>query len=688
MKRPQRLAAVLLVVATATIGLGVPASAATASTVGVTLTTTESGDLGAGSALRTQVAINNRTTVDTVPATATLTVASTPFTSRAALAAWFAGTTKSSTAGRKVAAVSVPAVTAKLSATVELDAASDALPFTKAGVYPVSVSVGDGTTVIGTARTAVAWNGASAATVPVSIAVPLTVPAGNSDFLTAAELSTYTGPAGILTTELADVKNTRVAVGIDPRVIASIRVLGTSVPASAKEWLDELGALSNETFPLAWGDADLTSPLHAGSPKVITPKSLEYAINPSLFGSSSASTPSPTPTSGSDDSVLPTSASLVAWKYTMPQLEWPADSSVEPTDLPTLATAGITSVILTTKNIDKADARGLGGASGTSSGTTIAVSDDVLSGYFRAATASTTRPGANQPLTELTTTLALIGLESGKHPRSVLLTLDRNWAATSTNFSRTVNELYARSWIVPTTLSDVFAETPTKVTLDKDSEPADRVELVRQMLLAEARVVRFSPVAKDPVALNSSYRLQLMALLSNEWLATPALWQTAGAAYVQQADAVTASVQVSKSSTILGLADQLPLPISISNGLDQDATVTLSVRSKSTNLSIDPADQTQTITIPAGSQKRLQIPIQAVGNGKARVVVTLRSSTGQPVGTPVNLTVNVQAGWETIGTAVFVALIVALFGFGIIRRFRRSRREAGEPAAEVDAADE
>ena len=82
-----------------------------------------------------------------------------------------------------------------------------------------------------------------------------------------------------------------------------------------------------------------------------------------------------------------------------------------------------------------------------------------------------------------------------------------------------------------------------------------------------------------------------------------------------------------------------------------------------------------------GAQKRILIPVSALSNGKAYIVATIVSSTGVQVGRSVTIQVNVEAGWETVGTLIFAALIVALFAFGIVSTIRKRRRAAREPDA-------
>ena len=683
LRRPAKLLSGVLVAALllAVAGLGAPASAAAPTAkITVSLTTSGSGDLGSGEDLRVFVTLANATSAATSAATATVAVAGTPVSSRSSLEGWFSGLNKANLATTSETAAAVPAVGPGLSTGVQVDVPAASLPFKTAGVYPISVSVASGGTVLGTARSAVAWSVTTAAPVPVAIAVPLTVPAGESEFLTASQLGEYTAPGGVLTRELGDVQGSQIAVGIDPRVVASIRILGNSAPQTARDWLKQLEDLPNETFPLAWADADLTAPIHAGQKSVLETKTLTYAINPNLFPvTGDQSTPTATPNPGPVEPVVPTNASLVYWNYTMPLLAWPAENSVETSDLAILNQADITSLILPSSNVDLDNSSGLSGAVAKDGNTRIAVSDAVLSGYLRTAIQSPTRATSTEAMTELTTTLALVSLESGASSRPVVLTLGRDWANADTNFERSVITINSRPWTSAAQLSSVFDSTPTQVKLVKKPEAASRIALVASLLAGEQRVVSFAPVAKDPDALTSAIRLKVLSLLSNEW--TTKTWPPAAQAFLTEMNKVTQSVQVDPSSPVTAFADQTTLPVKVSNDLDQDVTVQLSVRSSTTLVSIDKKYRLQSVTVEAGSQSRVQVPIQALSNVKARIVATLFSSTGVQVGRSVTIRVDVQAGWETIGTLIFAALIAALLEFGIIRTIRkrrRAQREAGE----------
>jgi hypothetical protein len=161
--------------------------------------------------------------------------------------------------------------------------------------------------------------------------------------------------------------DTPAAIGIDPLILASIRVLGTDAPQSALDWLDRLSGATNETFALSYADSDITLGLQAGSPTVLAPTSFDFAIDPAKFAAAptesesdaGTETESPSPTStetpGDSPPVLPTTESLLAWDYTVSTIAWPVAGTVVGTDLATIAASGYTTTILGSGNVDRAD---------------------------------------------------------------------------------------------------------------------------------------------------------------------------------------------------------------------------------------------------------------------------------------------------------------------------------------------
>src|SRR5882757_9402243 len=175
------------------------------------------------------------------------------------------------------------------------------------------------------------------APVSVAIVVPFTVPVEPTGLISSDSLATYTGPDGLLTRELDAVAGTSAAIGLDPMIPASIRVLGTAAPLAAKEWLARLSAVSNEVFLLGYADADPAAVLTSGPADVLTPLGFGFAVDPANFGP--AVTPSPTATDGTAPSDSPTTTpgappplpatdDVLAWSSDLPSIAWPADGSV------------------------------------------------------------------------------------------------------------------------------------------------------------------------------------------------------------------------------------------------------------------------------------------------------------------------------------------------------------------------
>jgi uncharacterized protein YfaS (alpha-2-macroglobulin family) len=129
---------------------------------------------------------------------------------------------------------------------------------------------------------------------------------------------------------------------------------------------------------------------------------------------------------------------------------------------------------------------------------------------------------------------------------------------------------------------------------------------------------------------------------------------------------------------VLLLADQASLPITVSNELNQAVTVYITVRPQTTQLFVDRQHTKVALTLNSEEQRKVQIPVQSVSNGKVRVHVTLFAADGAQVGESKTVEINVQAGWETLGTLIFAALVFATFGFGIVRNILNRRKARSE----------
>lgn len=515
--------------------------------------------------------------------------------------------------------------------------------------------------------------------VPVAIVAPLVVPPGDSAFIGFDTLEEYTLPGGLLDRQLTDIAQTNAAIGIDPRVLASIRILGKDAPESALGWLRRLDELSNETFPLAWADADVLTPLRAGASTLLAPTSLAYAIEPGRYDEGQSPAPAPTPSAGTGTEpgqpmLLPTAADLTAWDYTYPHLVWPSRGTLVTGDLTLLSAAGYAEAIADSADLDRT--RAARGAATRVEEVLVATADSVLSAHFAEAVTAPTTGEWSAATAQLSAELAALSEASAAQPPTVLLALNRSWSTDGYRLAETVAAIMPQPWVTGATLADALEAKASDGEVSAGAIDEARVERVAELLAAEAGEVKFLSVVAEPLAATSPRRAQLLALLSNAWLADPGGWIQATDHFLLESDDIRSSVQVVDSSTINLYSDRGALPVTVSNALDQPVTVYIEVRPQSAILSVE--NRRVKLTIEPNAHGRATVPVTSLSNGQVTVSVRLYDGAGNRIGDATTVAMNVQAGWETAGTLVFAGLVVAVFGFGLVRNIRKRRREVNE----------
>ncbi len=501
--------------------------------------------------------------------------------------------------------------------------------------------------------------------VHLTVVVPLVVPASAEGFIPIDALEQYTQPQGLLSRQLDAVINRPVTIAIDPRIIASIRILGSDAPASATAWLDRLSAAGNETFALTYADTDITLATQAGQNRVPTPASFDFAIDPARFAAAVEGSPAPTPAPGSPG--LPTSESLVAWNYSIESIAWPRGGTVNSSDLSVIAASGFESVLLSSANAKVPGRAVLAGVGGS----TAVVEDDAVSSAVRAAAASTTPES-------LQSALAALQTELDSAPGTVVATLDRQVPVSGTQLAATIDALEANPVVRLTALSRVLGQSPVLGELVESSHDATRVEATRRLFEAEDSELKFATIAERPGDITDPRRLQLLALLSTTWTGNLAGWTAAVDDFLLESTELLNSVQVVESSAINLLADSASLPISVSNSLAQTVTVYITVLPRAPLIAV--IDSEVELVIEPNSQAKGQVPVQSISNGTVVVATSLTSAAGVEIGSRTLTEINVQAGWETPIVVVLAAIVVVVFAVGIVRNILRRRRSAAEVA--------
>ena len=541
------------------------------------------------------------------------------------------------------------------------------------------------------------------AVTPVNLAaaMPITTPANSTGLISAEDLAAYTADSGILTRQLDGVVNRPVAIAIDPMIIASIRVLGTSAPESAVTWLNRLALAENDIFPLGYADSDPSLAVQAGAAGPLAPTSLAFALDPALFvpaepstapnpddGAADPNIPAPTSTDGApapeqaeDGNTVPTLEQLLAWDYTSTTIAWPADNVVAQSDLAAFAGAGLTTTLLSAGNVTQDDPDATASTTvDVGSNELGLVADSGISTAMRNAVMATTDDQWSGYMAELSSQIAVVASANPGQARTLLATLDRGWPPTAVRLAQTIDGLAALPWYDATTLT-VAAAAPVAadVTFLPQAEPSGSVDLASRLVAQEADIVAFSGALADPAAVTAPYRLALLALLGTSWHASPDEWRTAVADTLAGSHAVLRSVTVSTKGPINVVGSKVDIPVTLNNALGQAVTVRVQVVPSNGRLVV--GNDVEAV-IDADSAKTVSIPVTAaVGNGAVSLRVTLYTPSGAELGQPSLISVNVRADWEGIGSRIFAALVVLFFGFGVWRNIVHRRRDRALVAA-------
>lgn len=533
----------------------------------------------------------------------------------------------------------------------------------------------------------------AAGSVAVALAAPLTAPTGSSaaGLIPADQLENWTSPTGLLTRQLDALAGRRVAIGLDPRIVASIRVLGTSAPATATAWLQRLANVPNEVFPLGYADADLAVQAQLGLPGLLTPTSFDDVLDSANFatepGAADEGDDAGTVAPATDEPVepeptpgaVPTTEELLEWPYTRTDLAWPADDTVASGNLAYFDTAGLTTALLAPANVDPVD--GPASASANVDGSTALVADAGLTEPLRAASDASTDTEWREATGRL---LAELALDAGTARTTMLATFDRGDAAQSARVSALIDEIAGSGWSSLAGLSDAIGAPPAPRMLIDEPETEARRGAVARLVETEAQLTEFATVLADERLITGPARREVLSLLDVAWLEDPDAWDAAVAEWLTAQRATLGAVSVVPSSTINVVSTETGVPTTIENTLPYPVTVVVDVAPSNGRLIVE--DQVEQTVEPL-SRATVRVPVAAgVGNGEVSLAVSLFSTTGVQIGQTVTIPANVQADWEGLGAAILAVIVVLVFGIGLWRNIRRRRRARAEAAAGASEA--
>lgn len=576
-----------------------------------------------------------------------------PLTSNESVASWLGKKAGGPLPGTGLGSIDAPSVAAN--ATFD---ATFSFPASKLGqsstwgVRGISSSYqSDGETIDFARTTVLLAAGKAPATVRLATIVPLTGTPSALGLVSKEELETATSEVGYLTNALALADSNAVTLAVDPRLTTSIITRGDQAPLSSRRWLDDLNSRVRDGFWLSYGDSDITGQLQAGARSPIVPGLNDLA---NIETTGTAELP-----------VWP------GWNPTLSDVAWPAANTIASGDIAKLSGLNYRRVIASSGNVTRASESR---ARVVLDGSTAAVNNDGVSTCLSRAELATDQFNHLAGLSCATAYLASLA-NAGAGNITVVASLSRVLPRDNAfaSLASTFAAVSRFSWVVPTTMSEVFAMRPAEASIVSRPEPASRRIQIKQRLANQDKVVSFSAVAREPEFVTNPGQRRLAAVLTNGWPTTQS-WQVGCATNDALTQDVLNSVSIVTSSTINMVGGQARIPVVIRNDLASPVTVVLHAEPSNARLVVE---KNITLTIEQTSQSRAYIPVTArVGSGSVELEVSLTNQNGSPVGQVHVIPVRVRADWEAWGLiglgGIFVALVIA----GVIRTLRKRKSSA------------
>lgn len=649
-------------------------------TVQVRVFPTSGGAIIPGQELAVTVSLTNNSSLATTPGEVIVTTDSTVLESASALDNWFARSEGEQQPGRWLGVIDAPALaigeSVQLTATLSLTNAFYGSDWGPRGLAADLEVNGDSA---GSGRGVLIWAGPGETPVADLVTLlPVVSPASASGLLTADELTVLTSPQGVLSSQVSAATGRNVTLAIDPRIISSIIALGNDAPETATAWLARLTALPNESFVLAYADADVALQAQAGATVLATAgfsdQPLLTSTGASLASVSPTPNTSPAPATEASESPTPNGLPSLAessWAPTLTGIVWPAENTVMSSDMGVLFTNDTQFAILSSTNV----ASGANSPAHTSvdSRSTL-IANAGLSRAIRAASSAQTDTEWEENFSFASAYLATTALDAATQ-RVAIASLSRHSLGdvSEGRLTQTLDRLAQLGWVDNGTLSSVAnsASAPQTSVVDKP-ESEDRVKVAQGIMGRHRALTGFSSVLTTPSLLTDSTTRNELALLSIAWRSSEG-WPGAVNSYLQQTTETLDSIRIVPSSEIQMVGGQVNIPVTIENSLALPVTVLVRATPSNARLTVD---SDATVVVQSKAQSKALVPVKArVGNGSVLLTVSLYSPDGVPVGGPASLPVNVRADWESWGLGGVGALFVALLIVGVVRTVRKRQRE-------------
>ncbi|EYR62154.1 hypothetical protein N866_11200, partial [Actinotalea ferrariae CF5-4] len=276
---------------------------------------------------------------------------------------------------------------------------------------------------------------------------------------------------------------------------------------------------------------------------------------------------------------------------------------------------------------------------------------------------------------DLLAELAVITRERPTDARHVLATLPRDWSPEPAVADAQLAALADAPWVRMEPVTALVGAPDTG--LDRGSLPRRVVgerevpgRLLEEVADAVAQRADLATMVDRPEALVGDGELELLAPTSVAWRARPQQRSDLADAARARTAALGDAVAVVPGSDLTIIATSAGMPVRLTNALDQDVSVVVDLRPDSARLRSDGAVP---VTVPAGGEEVVQVPVHAIQSADVGVTVEVRTPEGVLVDDDTVIAVRVRADWEGIGTLAIGALLALGLVVGLVRSIRRGR---------------
>jgi Family of unknown function (DUF6049) len=285
---------------------------------------------------------------------------------------------------------------------------------------------------------------------------------------------------------------------------------------------------------------------------------------------------------------------------------------------------------------------------------------------------------------------AMIAAEAPRTARAVVVAPPRRWDPSAALASALLNETAGTPWLRPASLASlattahptgqVSRQGPRQLLVSRDELQAS---LLRQVQRVEGQIGLLTSILVHP---GPRYLSTAMAAVeSTAWSETPAGRRTAKqllhgiSAYVA-AQQRQVSIVDPLRVTLGGKSGEVP--VSIENHLKQAIRVQLRVGTSPGRITIEKF--TGLVTVAAGEQRTIKIPVRAAEAGTSVLTLWLTTPAGQPLP---RSTARLTVEATHFGTMAIVIIGIALAVFVITAAARAIRRGMRSPAGNGGAGE-